>query len=96
MAMPKTRSVFSKEPRLTMADTPFAALDGVYPADALLIVTEWKIFLCPDFVEIKSRLKTPVIIDGRNLYQVDEVIQHGLEYYPIGRKQSAKPDEKTR
>ena len=96
MAMPKTRSVFSKEPRLTMADTPFAALDGVYPADALLIVTEWNIFLCPDFVEIKSRLKTPVIIDGRNLYQVAEVIQHGLEYYPIGRKQSAKPDEKTR
>jgi UDPglucose 6-dehydrogenase len=91
MAMHETRSMFSNETRLTMADTPIGALDEVHPADALLIVTEWNIFLHPDFAEIKSKLNTPVIIDGRNLYQVEEVIQHGLEYYPVGRKQSEKP-----
>lgn len=87
-AMPETRRIYANETRLTFADTPINALNKVQPAAALLIVTEWKVFRSPDFDEIKSKLKTPVIIDGRNLYQVNEVTLHGLEYYPIGRKQS--------
>jgi UDPglucose 6-dehydrogenase len=88
VAMQETRRIYANETRLSLADTPIAALDKVQPADALLIVTEWKVFRSPDFDEIKSKLKTPVIVDGRNLYQVNEAIEHGLEYYPIGRKQS--------
>jgi UDPglucose 6-dehydrogenase len=91
VAMHETRRIFANETRLTMADAPIAALDMVHPADALLIVTEWKVFRSQDFDEIKSKLKTPVIIDGRNLYQVNEVVQKGLEYYPIGRRQSQRP-----
>jgi UDPglucose 6-dehydrogenase len=91
IAMDVTLRMYANEARLTLADTPINALNRVQSADALLIVTEWKVFRSPDFDEIKSKLKTPVIIDGRNLYQVSEVTQHGLEYYPIGRKQSWQP-----
>ena len=47
-------------------NSPRAALDG---ADCLVIVTEWKEFRSPDFDDIKRRLRTPVIMDGRNLYE---------------------------
>lgn len=91
VSMNETRRIYANETRLTMADTPMTALNKIQPVDALLIVTEWKVFRSPDFHEIKSNMKTPVIIDGRNLYQVDEVIKFGFEYYPIGRKQSRHP-----
>jgi UDPglucose 6-dehydrogenase len=91
VAMNETRRIYANETRLTMADSPITALNTIQAADALLIVTEWKVFRRPDFDEIRSKLKTPVIIDGRNLYQLNEVIHHGLEYYPIGRKQSRQP-----
>jgi len=59
-----------------------AALDG---ADALVIVTEWKEFRSPDFEAIKSKLKNPVIFDGRNLYDPKLVRGLGIEYSAIGR-----------
>lgn len=58
------------------------ALDG---ADALVIVTEWKVFRSPDFAQIRSQLKEPVIFDGRNLYEPDAMVQAGIEYHAIGR-----------
>jgi UDPglucose 6-dehydrogenase len=58
------------------------ALDG---ADALAIVTEWKVFRSPDFGQIKRRLKTPVIFDGRNLYEPEAMVENGVEYHAIGR-----------
>jgi UDPglucose 6-dehydrogenase len=64
------------------ADSPLAALQG---ADALLIVTEWKEFRSPDFDTIKSSLKSPVIFDGRNLYDPKWVRGMGFEYLAIGR-----------
>jgi UDPglucose 6-dehydrogenase len=57
-------------------------LDG---ADALVIVTEWKVFRSPDFEQIKRRLKTAVIFDGRNLYEPEAMAQAGIEYHAIGR-----------
>jgi UDPglucose 6-dehydrogenase len=79
----ETQRIYGDEPRLTLVDSPGAALDG---ADALVIVTEWKVFRSPDFAEIKSKLKNPVIFDGRNLYEPATVHDAGLEYFPIGRK----------
>ena len=64
------------------ADSPMAALQG---ADALLIVTEWKEFRSPDFDTIKASLKSPVIFDGRNLYDPKWVRGMGFEYLAIGR-----------
>ncbi len=60
----------------------YEALDG---ADALIIITEWNIFRNPDFSNIISRLKKPVIFDGRNIYNQKEIKKIGFEYYSIGR-----------
>jgi UDPglucose 6-dehydrogenase len=66
------------------ADDPHAALHG---ADALVIITEWKIFRSPDFDTIRRSLKNPVSFDGRNLYEPQAMRESGFEYYPIGREQ---------
>ena len=69
--------------KLPLANSPMEALHG---ADALVIVTEWKEFKSPDFDRIKAALKTPLIFDGRNLFDPATVAAHGIEYYGIGRK----------
>ena len=61
----------------------YEALDGV---DALLIVTEWNEFRRPDFARMRSVMKTPVIFDGRNLYDPRLVDQEGFRYYSVGRR----------
>ncbi|MEW5942358.1 MAG: UDP-glucose/GDP-mannose dehydrogenase family protein [Pseudomonadota bacterium] len=81
-AMHETRRIYGDEPRLKLVDSPMAALEG---ADALAIVTEWKEFRAPDFEAIREQLKSPVIFDGRNLYEPKMVREAGLEYLPIGR-----------
>ncbi|WP_040279623.1 UDP-glucose dehydrogenase family protein [Psychroserpens damuponensis] len=53
--------------------------------DALIICTEWSIFRTPDFDKLKSKMKTPVIFDGRNLYEVNDVKTEGFSYTSIGR-----------
>lgn len=53
-------------------------------SDAMILVTEWKEFRQPDFEEIKQRLKTPVIFDGRNQYDQNQLEEMGFEYYQIG------------
>ena len=82
VAMTEARRIFGDEPRIDYAENPDAALVG---ADALAIVTEWKEFRSPDFARIASTLKTPVIFDGRNLYEPKVVRDAGLDYQPIGR-----------
>ena len=54
-------------------------------ADALLIITEWNDFCRPDFERIKRQMKSPIIFDGRNLYQPKKMKALGFEYYSIGR-----------
>ncbi len=82
VAMEETRRIFGDEPRLHYATSPMAALEA---ADALLIVTEWKEFRSPDFAAIKAALKSPLIVDGRNLYDPKFVRSAGIEYLAIGR-----------
>jgi UDPglucose 6-dehydrogenase len=55
-------------------------------ADALIIVTEWNTFRTPDFNKMKSLMNTNCIFDGRNLFELEEMIHEGFEYYSIGRK----------
>ena len=82
VAIAEARRVFGDEPRIAYAENPDAALVG---ADALAIVTEWKEFRSPDFARIANTLKTPVIFDGRNLYEPKVVREAGIDYQPIGR-----------
>ncbi|RMG83917.1 MAG: UDP-glucose/GDP-mannose dehydrogenase family protein [Bacteroidetes bacterium] len=60
--------------------------DALTDADALMIMTEWNEFRTPDFEQLKQRLKNPVIFDGRNIYDLDEIAQKGFDYYSIGRR----------
>ena len=83
VAMTEAERIFGDEPRLSFAGRPKSALDG---ADALVIVTEWKEFRSPDFEAIKTRLKQPVVFDGRNLYDPALVRAMEIEYFSIGRK----------
>jgi UDPglucose 6-dehydrogenase len=59
--------------------------DALAGADALLIVTEWNEFRRPDFGRMRALMRTPVIFDGRNLYEPAVMRQEGFTYYPIGR-----------
>lgn len=84
VATNEAQRVLVAKSNLSFAVNPNEALDG---ADALIIVTEWKEFRSPDFEEITKRLKTPVIFDGRNLYDPDLMQSQGIDYFPIGRRQ---------
>lgn len=65
-----------------LTDTPEDALKS---ADALVVLTEWMIFRSPDFSQIKTLLKQPLIFDGRNIYDVQILKGLGIEYHSIGR-----------
>ncbi len=82
VAMHEAQRVLGDEPRVRYAQMPNDALEE---ADALVIVTEWKEFRSPDFDLIKERLKQPLIIDGRNLYDPALVRGMGIDYLAIGR-----------
>ena len=60
--------------------------DALKDADALLLVTEWTEFRFPNWKEIKNLMKNPLIIDGRNIYDENELKKNGIAYYCIGKK----------
>lgn len=72
---------------LALFDDATDALEG---ADGLIVCTEWKVFKAPDFDAIKSKLKAPVIFDGRNLYDPKHMESLGIDYYAIGRGKSVQ------
>ena len=82
VAMHEAQRVLGENDRITYASNPN---DALINADALVIVTEWKEFRSPDFDLIKARLKQPLIVDGRNLYDPALVRAMGLDYLAIGR-----------
>jgi len=82
VAMPETQRIYGDRPDLRYAQSPLAALNN---ADALVLVTEWKAFKSPDFNQIKTHLKQPIIFDGRNLFEPASMQAMGLEYFGIGR-----------
>jgi UDPglucose 6-dehydrogenase len=79
----EAKKLFASNGKVEIVGSALAALDG---ADALAIVTEWQEFRSPDFATIKTKLKTPAIFDGRNLYDPAVMKTQGFEYYAIGRK----------
>jgi UDPglucose 6-dehydrogenase len=60
--------------------------DCLNECDGLVTMTEWREFRVPDFNEVKSRLKTKVIFDGRNLYETHKVLAEGFDYFAVGKK----------
>jgi len=90
VAMPEAKHCFDLDfkgnseglSKVSMTDDPMSALND---ADALVIVTEWKAFRSPDFDQVIQKLKSPIIFDGRNLYEPQAMQELGIEYQGIGR-----------
>jgi UDPglucose 6-dehydrogenase len=80
-AMHEARKTFGD--RITYHRVNYDALRG---ADALLIVTEWNEFRHPDFERIRALLARPVIFDGRNIFDPEQMRQRGFTYYSVGRR----------
>lgn len=79
-AMPNIEKQFGN--RIEFAQQMYGPLED---ADALVICTEWSIFRSPDFAKVKSLLRAPVIFDGRNLYNTNDMANEGFHYVSIGR-----------
>mgnify|MGYP002781012205 CR=1 FL=1 len=88
VAMDEARRIFGTRPDLDLCDSMEAALAG---ADALAIVTEWQEFRSPDYDGIRAALRSPVIFDGRNLYDPALMQRFGFTYFAVGRGASLGP-----
>ena len=86
-AMSACAAIYGHRDDMIYADVKEDALNN---AACLVICTEWKMFWSPDFEDIKSRLSSPVIVDGRNLYNPAHMADIGIEYYGIGLGLSVK------
>jgi UDPglucose 6-dehydrogenase len=82
VAMEETQRIYGERTDLTLTNDALAAVEG---ADALVVVTEWSQFRSPDFAAICSKLRTPVIFDGRNILDGPLARAAGLTYVSIGR-----------
>jgi UDPglucose 6-dehydrogenase len=67
---------------VTIADDPYSAAEG---ADAILLITEWHQLRQPDFVRLRKLVRTPVLFDGRNVWDPIAAREAGFEYHAIGR-----------
>ena len=81
IALARAKSLYTK--RVEFFENSYDALKG---GDALLIITEWNEFRRPDFPRMKSLMKTPVIFDGRNIYDPKSLKEAGFIYFGMGRK----------
>ena len=63
-------------------DGPYHAIDG---ADAMVLITEWDQFRAIDFDRVKKLLKTPTVVDLRNVYQPSDMVKRGFNYVSVGR-----------
>ncbi|HEX6364197.1 MAG TPA: UDP-glucose/GDP-mannose dehydrogenase family protein [Albitalea sp.] len=88
VATAEARRVFAGLEGIEFAPSPTDALEG---ADALVVVTEWKAFRSPDFDRVHALLRTPVVFDGRNLFDPQRMRELGFEYHGIGRGAASRP-----
>ena len=82
VAAEEVERIYGKRDDLSLVNDPYDALSD---ADALIVVTEWKVFRSPDLDTMLGRMKTPVIFDGRNIFQPAQIRKAGFEYFGIGR-----------
>jgi UDPglucose 6-dehydrogenase len=80
-AMPNVKKEFGDKIQYALSKD-----DATKDVDALIICTEWSMFRTPDFNKLKNNLKQPIIFDGRNLYDLEEMQTEGFYYSSIGRK----------
>ena len=83
VAIDEARDLLADVQGVTFGSDLYNVIEG---ADALLLVTEWKSFRSPDLRRIHDGLRTPVVFDGRNVFDPEMVRKQGLDYYSIGRR----------
>jgi UDPglucose 6-dehydrogenase len=76
------RSKFGEMDGITYVENNYEAIKG---AHALIVCTEWNAFRQPNFKRIKQELASPVIFDGRNIFDPKDMVSHGFTYYSVGR-----------
>lgn len=82
-AIEESKGFYLKDAKnIKYCNSKYEVLQG---ADALILLTEWKEFRSPDFEEIKTQLKSPIIFDGRNQYNAFNLEDNGFEYFQIGK-----------
>ncbi|GAB7257512.1 UDP-glucose dehydrogenase family protein [Polaribacter sp. OB-PA-B3] len=82
-AIEESKEFYLKDAKnIKYCNSKYEVLQG---ADALILLTEWKEFRSPDFEEIKTQLKSPIIFDGRNQYNAFNLEDNGFEYFQIGK-----------
>lgn len=82
VAMKEAARIYAPNAGLTLSPDQYAALED---ADALVVCTEWQQFRAPDFAEMAARMRSKVIVDGRNLYQPHKLQSEGWSYLSVGR-----------
>ncbi len=90
VAMPQARQALAHDlaqspallDQLRFVERP---MDAVQAADALVLVTEWKAYRSPDWAELKAAMHAPIVFDGRNLFDPQQLEQEGFELFGIGR-----------
>jgi len=92
-AMPKLKALYPPADRLTYVESAFAAAQD---AHALVILTDWEEFRSLDLGRVRSLMRTPIIIDGRNIFEPAEMQAAGFEYYSLGRGDAPLRAERAR
>ncbi|MFP1683006.1 UDP-glucose dehydrogenase family protein [Alloalcanivorax sp. C16-1] len=82
LALPELSNWARGKGTLTLHDDPYEAARD---SDALMLVTEWKAYWGPDWDDLKEAMRTPLILDGRNIYDPAYVKRQGFTYHGIGR-----------
>ncbi len=90
-AIDRARQEFAPAAKISFAASAYEAAKD---ADALLVLTDWEEFAALDLKRLKKQLKHPIVIDGRNLYSRQEMMQQGFTYFSVGR-QEAVPNTVT-
>jgi UDPglucose 6-dehydrogenase len=81
-AMEEAAHLYPEGSGFSLADDPYAAAAG---ADALVLMTEWRLYWAPDFERLQQEMQQAVIVDGRNIWSPPIVRRRGFTYYAIGR-----------
>jgi len=92
-AVPRLKALHPPGDRLTYVDS---AVEAVRGAHALVILTDWQEFRSLDLGRVRSLMRTPIIVDGRNLFEPAQVQAAGFEYYSLGRGEVAPRAEPQR
>ena len=91
-AMAEAKRIYGVRSDLNLCDSRESAIEG---ADALVICTEWNSFRTIDPSWLKKQLKSPVIVDGRNLFDPVKIREADLKYYAVGRADSVSTGHKS-